>query len=181
MLMRAFLCGRSMTIFEIAACLRLLVSDSRIFMSSCNSLPYSPLLEYQRESQVRLTPRRSPIGLIFCPILNVSLSGPDLGGGDFPHDDGDVGEWLFDPPCPAARARTEALEHHVLADPGLGDDQIVDVEIMVVLSVGDRGFERLLHLDRDPFVGELEIGERGRDLLAADELSEKVELLRADA
>ena len=70
--MRAFLCGRSMTIFEIAACLRLLVSDSRIFMSSCNSLPYSPLLENQRESQVRLTPRRSPIGLIFCPISTLS-------------------------------------------------------------------------------------------------------------
>ena len=41
-------------------------------MSSCNSLPYSALLENQRESQVRLTPRRSPIGLIFCPISILS-------------------------------------------------------------------------------------------------------------
>jgi hypothetical protein len=63
----------------------------------------------------------------------------------------------------------------------LSDNKIVDVEIMVVLGVGDCGFERLLDLDRNPLVGELEIGERGRDLLAPDELGEKVELLRADA
>src|SRR5258708_6981473 len=162
MLMRAFLCGRSMTIFEIAACLRLLVSESRIFMSSCNSFPYSALLENQRESQVRLTPRRSPIGLIFCPISSVSLSGLGVGG-DFAHDDGDVGEWLFNPPGPSARARAEALHDHVLADPGLGDDQIVDVELMIVLGVGDRGFERLLDLYRNSLVRELEIGTRGRD------------------
>ena len=49
----------------IAACLSAPISSSRIFMSSCNSLPYWALLENQRESQVRLTPRRSPIGLIF--------------------------------------------------------------------------------------------------------------------
>src|SRR5277367_771421 len=121
MLMRAFLCGRSMTIFEIAACLRLLVSDSRIFMSSCNSLPYSALLEYQRESQVRLMPRRSPIGLIFCPMTKAFfLSGFGVGGGDFPHDDGDVGERLFDAPGPPPRARAEPPQHHVLADPSLG-------------------------------------------------------------
>src|SRR5580658_2880748 len=162
MLMRAFLCGRSMTIFEIAACLRLLVSESRIFMSSCNSLPYSPLLEYQRESQVRLMPRRSPIGLIFCPMVKVSfLSGLGVGGGDFPHDDGDVRKRLLDASRPSARTRAEAFQHHVLAYPGLDDDEIVDVEIMVVLGVGDRRLERLLHLDRNPLSGEFEIGERG--------------------
>ena len=65
MLTRHFLCGRSMTILEIAACLSAPISSSRIFMSSCSSLPYWALPENQRESQVRLTPRRSPIGLIF--------------------------------------------------------------------------------------------------------------------
>src|ERR1700727_2260068 len=114
MLMRAFLCGRSMTIFEIAACLRPLVSDSRIFMSSCNSLPYSPLLEYQLESQGLLTPRRSPSGLISSPL---SLSGVCVGSGDFAHDDRDIGERLFDSPRPAAFAGTEAFQHHVLAEP----------------------------------------------------------------
>ena len=38
---------------------------SRILMSSCSSLPYSFLPAYQRESQVRLMPRRKPIGLTF--------------------------------------------------------------------------------------------------------------------
>jgi large subunit ribosomal protein L22 len=37
----------------------------RIFMSSCSSLPYSFLPAYQRESQVRLMPRRRPSGLTF--------------------------------------------------------------------------------------------------------------------
>ena len=34
-------------------------------MSSCSSVPYSLLPAYQRESQVRLMPSRSPIGLTF--------------------------------------------------------------------------------------------------------------------
>ena len=65
MVTRHFLCGRSMTIFDTAACLRSSISDLRIAMSSWSSLPYSPLLANQRESQVRLMPSRSPIGLTF--------------------------------------------------------------------------------------------------------------------
>ena len=38
---------------------------ARIVTSSCSSLPYSALPANQRESQVRLMPSRSPIGLIF--------------------------------------------------------------------------------------------------------------------
>src|SRR5574337_577809 len=40
-----------------------------LYMSSCSSLPYSPVLANQRESQVRLMPRRRPTGLTFCPIV----------------------------------------------------------------------------------------------------------------
>src|SRR5271163_5082855 len=134
MLTRHFLCGRSMTILEIAACFKPSMRISRIFMSSCSSLPYSALLEYQRLSQVRLTPRRRPIGLIFCPIVSSSSRLGLL----FPHHDRDVGERLLDAARPAARARTEALHHRVLADKRLGDDEIVDVELVVVLGVGDR-------------------------------------------
>jgi hypothetical protein len=65
MVTRHFLCGRSMMIFDTAACLSCFISSLRISMSSCNSCPYSFLPENQRESQVRLMPRRSPIGLIF--------------------------------------------------------------------------------------------------------------------
>ena len=43
----------------------------------------------------------------------------------------------------------EALHHQVLADVGLGDDQIVDVEVVVVLGVGDRRLQRLLDVAGD--------------------------------
>src|SRR6185437_13683886 len=145
MLTRHFLCGRSMTIFEIAACLRPPIRTSRIFMSSCSSLPYSVLLENQRLSQVRLTPRRRPIGLIFCPIA--ASSGRLRFGRDFPHHDRDVGERLLDAAGSSARAGAETLHNHVLADEGLRDDEIVDVELVVVLGVGDGALKRLLHLD----------------------------------
>src|SRR3954453_14115105 len=130
MLTRHFLCGRSMTILEIAACLRPPIRTSRIFMSSCSSLPYSFLLANQRLSQVRLTPRRRPIGLTFCPIVYSSgrLRRVDR---NFPHHDRDVGERLFDAARPAARAWGKALHHHVLADIGLGDDEIVNVKLVV--------------------------------------------------
>ena len=62
---RHFLCGRSITIFDTAACFSEVISSLRILMSSCSSVPYSFLPAYQRESQVRLMPSRSPIGLTF--------------------------------------------------------------------------------------------------------------------
>ena len=65
MVTRHFRCGRSMTIFDTAACFSCFISASRIAMSSCMSFAYSPLLAYQRESQVRLMPSRRPIGLTF--------------------------------------------------------------------------------------------------------------------
>jgi len=56
---RHFLCGRSITMRATAACLSSLCRISRILTSSCSSLPYSFLPANQRESQVRLMPRRS--------------------------------------------------------------------------------------------------------------------------
>ena len=53
----------------------------------------------------------------------------------------------------AARAGGEALHHQVLADEGLGDDQAVDVEAVVVLGVGDRRVERLAHVGGDALAG----------------------------
>ena len=60
---RHFLCGRSITTLEMPAWRRCLRMWSRMCMSSCSSLPYSPRLANQRLSQVRLMPTRSPIGL----------------------------------------------------------------------------------------------------------------------
>src|SRR4029077_21050676 len=163
---RHFLCGRSMTIFDTAACLRSFISSSRIFMSSWSNWPYSSLPEYQRESQVRLMPSRKPIGLTFCPICYLSRSR----GLDLTHHDGQVRERLENPTHAAAAARVKALDHDRLADMRLGDDEIVDVEIVIVLGVGDRRFQALANVARDALAREFEIGQRGRHLLAADEL-----------
>ena len=64
----------------------------------------------------------------------------------------------------------EALDHQRLADMRLGDDQIVDVEVVVVLRIRDRRLQALAHVLGDALAREFEIGERGRDLLAANEL-----------
>ena len=67
----------------------------------------------------------------------------------------------------------EALHDERLADESLADDEIVDIEIVVVLGVGDGALEALLHVASDALARELEIGERRRDLLAADELAQQ--------
>src|SRR6185312_15807404 len=72
-------------------------------------------------------------------------------------------------------------QDHVLADAGLGDDEIVDVEVVVVLGVGDGAFQHLLDLMRDAARRELQLGERSLDALAADGLRHQVQLARAGA
>ena len=47
------------------------------------------------------------------------------------------------PARPRARGM-EALHDERLADMGLGDDQIVDVEVVIVLGVGDRRLQAFL-------------------------------------
>ena len=46
---------------------------------------------------------------------------------------------------------------------GLGDDEIVDLEVVVVLGVRDRRFQALLDVDRDPLARKLQVGERSRE------------------
>src|SRR5262249_49458442 len=55
---------------------------------------------------------------------------------------------------------------------------IVDVEVVIILGIGDRRLQALAHILGDALARELEIGERGRDLLAADERGQEIELLR---
>jgi len=62
---------------------------------------------------------------------------------------------------------------------GLGDDQIVDFEIVIVLGVGDRRFQTFNDVDRDPLARKLQVGKRRRGFAAADQLRDKVKLLRA--
>src|SRR5919112_6542873 len=135
MVTRHFRCGRSMTIFETAACFSCFMRAARMATSSCISLAYSPLPANQRESQVLLIPSRKPIGLTFWPIRSSSRR---FGGRDFANHDGEVREGLQDAGAAATRTGVETLQHERLADEGLGDDEIVDVQVVVVLSVRDR-------------------------------------------
>jgi hypothetical protein len=66
--MRAFLAGRSISTRETDAFLSLVFRYSRTLMSSASMPAKSRLLAYQREDQLRVTARRKPVGLIFCPI-----------------------------------------------------------------------------------------------------------------
>src|SRR5208282_5218667 len=52
-------------------------------------------------------------------------------------------------------------------------------EIVIVLGIGDRRFQTLTHVAGDTLAREFEIGQRRRYLLAANELRQKIELLRA--
>src|SRR5262245_45459249 len=61
----------------------------------------------------------------------------------------------------------------------LGHHEIIDVELVIVLGVGDRRFQALAHVAGDALAREFEVGERSRHLLAADELRDEIELLRA--
>src|SRR5947209_11650747 len=132
MVTRHFRCGRSMTIFDTAACLRSSISDWRMLISSWRSRPYSPLLANQRESQVRLMPSRSPIGLTFWPIRRSPSSGALLWA--LADDYCEMCKMLFDPRRAAATARMKPLHHKRAADRGFLDVKPVDVELMVVLG-----------------------------------------------
>src|SRR5712671_1725934 len=97
---------------------------------------------------------------------------------DLTHDDGQVRKWLEDSSDAATATRGVTFDNERLADKGLRDDQIVDIEIVVVFSVGDGGLQALLDVARYPLAREFQIGERGRSLLAADQPRHKIELLR---
>src|SRR6478736_911855 len=112
MVTRHFLCGRSITMCDTAACLSCFISSLRILMSSCRSVPYSAL----------------------PPRL------------DLTHDDRQVRKRLENASDTAAAARGESLDHKCLADMRLGDDEIVDVEIVIILGVSDRRFQALAHV-----------------------------------
>src|SRR3954447_15334836 len=92
-------------------------------------------------------------------------------------DDAHAAERFDDPRRTAAGAGGEPLHRDALADRRLGDDEAVDVEIVVVLGIGDRRGEHLADIDGHRLGREGEDVESVLGLLAADELSDEVELL----
>src|SRR5580692_5936076 len=117
------------------------------------------------------------IDLLTHRILPRSLSARL--GLDLTNNDRQLREWFKNTARTATAARCETLHHDAVADMGLGDDQIVDIEVVVVLGIGDRRFQTLLDVDRNPLARKLQIGERRRSLPAADQLRDQIELLRA--
>jgi len=81
----------------------------------------------------------------------------------------------------ATRTGPPALHYHGLADRRLGDIQAVDIEIVVVLGIGDGRFENLLYLAGNPALRELKFGQSRFAVLAANDAGDQVELLRADS
>src|SRR6202140_839995 len=98
---------------------------------------------------------------------------------DLTNHDRQLREWFKDTARAATAARGETLHDDAVADMRFRDDQIVDIEIMIVLGVGNRRFKALLDVDRDPLARKLQVGERSRSLPAADQLRHQIELLRA--
>src|SRR5450432_627224 len=101
-------------------------------------------------------------------------------GFDLTNNDRQLREWAKYTARTATAARCETLHHDAVADMRLSHDQLVDVEVVIVLGVGDRRFQALLDVDRDPLARKLQVGERSRCLPAADQLRDQIKLLRAD-
>src|SRR3546814_1570118 len=89
----------------------------------------------QRLSQVRLTCRRRPIGLLFWPILRLFFL--------FTDDDADAAERLDDPGRLAAATRMPTLHRDRLADARFLDDQGINIEVVIVFRVGDGAGEKI--------------------------------------
>src|SRR3954451_23285341 len=96
-------------------------------------------------------------------------------------DDPNAAERLDDPRRAAARTGREALHRDRLADARLGDDQRVDIEVVVVLGIGDRGREHLVNVLGHRLGRELQDVQRFLDLAAADQARDQVELARRAA
>src|SRR5258708_8644313 len=69
-------------------------------------------------------------------------------GLDLTHRDRQVRERLENPSHAAATARGETFDDERLADMRLCNDQIVDIEIVVFLRIGDRRLQALPHVPR---------------------------------
>jgi hypothetical protein len=87
-------------------------------------------------------------------------------------------ERLHDLAEPATRTRTATFHHQVLAAVGFGNHQLVNVEAVVVFSVGNGRLQALQHVLSNPLFREGEVGNRLVHLLAADQTSNEVQLLR---
>src|SRR5215211_4672092 len=135
-------------------------------MSSWREAVYSLLSAYHFAVQVRETPRRKPYGWTLCPMSGLLVR----------DDDRDVSHWLVDRERPTLRARLPALDRRPLVGDGVGHDEILGRQVVVVLGVGRGALEHA----RDVAGGRLrhEPQERARllDRLALDRGRDEADL-----
>src|ERR1041384_4525207 len=86
---------------------------------------------------------------------------------------------------PAHRSRTHALHARTVIDVRLGDEQLVDIHVVVaIFRVGNRRAQHFLHRRRDALVGGAQNVDRGPSLTYAsvtNSLSTSTSLLRFSA
>jgi len=88
---------------------------------------------------------------------------------------------LLDPCGPAAAAGVQPLQHKGATNRRFLDIEAVDIELMIVLRIGDCRLQNLFDIASDPAVGEGEFRQRRGGALTANRLGDKVELARAGA
>src|SRR6478672_9356418 len=99
--------------------------SARILMSSCREAVYSLLSAYHFAVQVRETPSRKPYGWTLCPMSGLLVR----------DDDRDVGHGLVDRERATLRPWLEALDRRALVGDGVGDEQVLGRQVVVVLGV----------------------------------------------
>src|SRR5260221_8230897 len=97
------------------------------------------------------------------------------------HDHGDVAPRLDDRGAATARAGMEPLHHEAAPDRRLGDEQAVDVELVIVLGIGDRRLQHLAHVLGDAALVEGQLRQRRLGAEPADRLRHQVQLAGAAA
>ena len=163
MVIRLFLAARSMTMRRRRPGDSRRVRNLRSLRSSCSRLPYS-LRANQREvpGAVDAEPQADRIDFLTHQAVSSFLLGA------LAHHDRQMREMLLDPRRAAAAAGMEALQHKGAADRGFRDVKPVDIELVVVLGVGDRRLQHLLDLVRDAAAREGQFVQRRGGRLAAD-------------
>src|SRR3954453_15757522 len=120
----------------------------RIPMSSLRRAVYS-LSAYHFAVQVRETPRRKPYGWTFLPISGLPVR----------DDDRDVSHGLVDRERPTLGPGPPALDRRPFVGLGIGDDQVLGGQVVVVLGIGGGALQHREDVMRGVLRHELE--ERG--------------------
>src|SRR5699024_4281453 len=136
--------------------------------------PTLSLRAYQRESQSLITPTRNPWGLTFCPIVTSCLR-------LLAHTDGDVSGSLQNTIVSAPSSGHAALENGAGVGDSSGNIELFSVHGIVVLCVGDGASQELENGLGSSLGGLHQVGRRGLDVLAADQVTEDLDLAGRDA